>query len=282
MLFITYYLACDKSYFSNSGVTWSTVVAPAFYTTLCLAFLRLCLVGKAFYFLGYSLFTCFSETTKKSFQIFLVDFFFGTHELFTFIVLLFSLLLAGKIDNQDFEGLQTATSNFKACWLAFTIFYGIRTVCLLWSLSDLNFGVLSSLHRRRMIKNFRRAKNNEEPEELFKVSKPSKVNKFLNFMQVTPGYYAEADNKVAPGQAEGGEEHDGLCMICYAQESNCLMMPCRHSGICKDCSMSTLKKKPECVFCRKPIEKFCVIKAAESGGLEVMEEIELKPAGHTA
>lgn len=234
-------------------------------------------MGKALYFLGYNIFTCFSEANKKSIQIFLVDFFFGTQEVFAFVVLLFSLFFAGKIDSKEADGLLKARDNFRISWLAFTIFYGIRAVFLVWSIGDLNHGVVSSLYRRKMLKNLRRAKNSEEPEELFKVSKPTKVNKFLNFMQVTPGYYAEADNKVSPGQQDpAGEEHDRLCMICYAQESNCLMMPCRHSGICKDCSMSTLKKKPECVFCRKPIERFCVIKAADSGGLEVIEEIELK------
>jgi Zinc finger, C3HC4 type (RING finger) len=271
-------MASSKAYFVNSGITWSTVVAPAFYTTLCLAFLRLCLVGKALYYLAHNVFTCFNEFTKRSFQIFLVDFFIGAHEVFAFVVLLFTLFLAGKLDNKDLGGLETALSNFRVCWLAFTIFYGVRTISLVWSIGDLNYGVVANLYRRKMLKNFKRAKQEDEPEEVFKVSKPSKMNKFLNFMQVTPGYYTEAENKVGPGQSDAADDHDGLCMICYAQESNCLLMPCRHSGICKDCSMSTLKKKPECVFCRKPVEKFCVIKAAESGGLEVIEEIELKSA----
>lgn len=107
----------------------------------------------------------------------------------------------------------------------------------------------------------------------------------LTKIQITPGFYAEKganQNKVSPEEsskpASGGAE-DKICTICFSNDSNCIIMNCKHSGICKECAIDMMKKKPECPFCRIGIEKVCVVTMDEEGKIEVQEEI--KKEGQT-
>lgn len=46
------------------------------------------------------------------------------------------------------------------------------------------------------------------------------------------------------------EEMD-QCVVCFDKESECLIMPCKHSGICKGCSIELIEKSDAiCMFCR--------------------------------
>lgn len=103
---------------------------------------------------------------------------------------------------------------------------------------------------------------------------------------MTPGYYAEkaAGSQVAPKTASQQlQPEDAMCTICFANDSNCIIMDCKHSGICKECSVDMLKKVAKCPFCMQvaprdqPVEKICVVRPNEEGLIEVQEEI-LKPS----
>jgi len=52
---------------------------------------------------------------------------------------------------------------------------------------------------------------------------------------------------------ENSKEMEVLCQICFSNNSNVILMPCLHSGICKDCCASVLVKVGQgvCPFCRK-------------------------------
>lgn len=63
-----------------------------------------------------------------------------------------------------------------------------------------------------------------------------------------------------------------MCTICFSNDSNCIILNCKHSAVCRDCAMDMVKKTNICPFCRMPIEKVCVVKADETGKLEVLEE----------
>lgn len=135
-----------------------------------------------------------------------------------------------------------------------------------------------------------------------KVQKPSKAQSFLNLLRIAPNYFVESresESKVEPlnyeskrikqevqqGEGRIGSERierikeSEACGICLTSEANCLIVPCSHGGICKECSISILKQTSTCPYCRNPVEKIKVIKVL--GGItgqdidrfEVIEEI---------
>ncbi len=44
-----------------------------------------------------------------------------------------------------------------------------------------------------------------------------------------------------------------MCTICFVNDSNCIIMDCKHSGICKECSVDMLKKVAKCPFCMQVV-----------------------------
>ena len=69
------------------------------------------------------------------------------------------------------------------------------------------------------------------------------------------------------------QEDDGICSICCNQGENCIIMDCRHGGICKVCSIDILKTKGLCPFCRLSINKICVVTKVSDVQYKVLEEI---------
>lgn len=52
----------------------------------------------------------------------------------------------------------------------------------------------------------------------------------------------------------------GKCLICQVNESNCIIYPCYHSKVCKECSMNMLNwQYSKCHFCRGILERILVI-----------------------
>ena len=49
------------------------------------------------------------------------------------------------------------------------------------------------------------------------------------------------------------------CYICCMNNSEILLYPCNHSGICKDCTQDLLKRNDECPQCKKKIQKIYII-----------------------
>lgn len=99
---------------------------------------------------------------------------------------------------------------------------------------------------------------------------------------MTPGFYAEkgSNSQVASkSESQQVRPEDAMCTICFANDSNCIIMDCKHSGICKECSVDMLKKVAKCPFCMQvasadqPVDKICVVKSNEEGLIEVQEEI---------
>ena len=118
-----------------------------------------------------------------------------------------------------------------------------------------------------------------------KVEEKKGINTILNVMQINPGYFTfdtklkknnnPGETKADPssGTKKEGEEEESLCVICYSNKPNCLILPCLHAGMCKECGVSVLKKKPECVMCRKKIEKIAVIEKISDTEYKVIEEL---------
>lgn len=65
------------------------------------------------------------------------------------------------------------------------------------------------------------------------------------------------------GQEEEGEkDSEPLCMICYTDPPNCILLPCRHFCIDKGCAQAIDQRAKgfECPMCRTAIDKIIWIK----------------------
>ena len=94
---------------------------------------------------------------------------------------------------------------------------------------------------------------------------------FLNLFRINANFYSTSNNKVMP-EIESKPDDD-QCTICCSKLSDCIIMDCRHGGICKDCALSMLKKSTQCPFCRNKIKRICVVKKHADNKYKITEEI---------
>jgi hypothetical protein len=59
------------------------------------------------------------------------------------------------------------------------------------------------------------------------------------------------ENKIKAGLYMIRDKTEERCEICFKNESNTVIEPCMHGGVCKNCLLNILKKKSQCPFCRK-------------------------------
>lgn len=59
------------------------------------------------------------------------------------------------------------------------------------------------------------------------------------------------------GSAFDEEDEDSLCLICLSNQKRCIVMPCGHLCVCKDCAL-TLAQQPgaQCPICRNRVSTF--------------------------
>lgn len=79
-----------------------------------------------------------------------------------------------------------------------------------------------------------------------KVAKKMKRNKKLIESTLKLGGQDEWDSEVF---------ESGLCTICVENSVNSIFQPCGHGCSCFSCSKTLLFNKPECIFCRKEVDK---------------------------
>lgn len=117
-----------------------------------------------------------------------------------------------------------------------------------------------------------RTKRNNDP----KVGKPKESNTILRLFRINTNFYSEkppTDTEKGQNAEVKKEEDDGLCTICLAEPANCIILDCRHAGVCKVCSIDMMKRSDACPFCRKSIQKVCVVLPIEDNNYKVIEEI---------
>ena len=69
-------------------------------------------------------------------------------------------------------------------------------------------------------------------------------------------------------------EEDKLCYLCYDNIPNAILMSCKHGGICYECAVALVKKKNECMECRRVVE--AIVKVDPSPKLfDIMRGIEV-------
>lgn len=166
----------------------------------------------------------------------------------------------------------------------------VRNICLYLSTYDsgsievrLTLGTVGVRHRLEVNQQNRGQPTAPAP----KVSKPtSGATSFLNLFRINANYYGSLnDNKILPvvansegcsvAQKEKKEESEEMCTICVCNQSNCIILNCKHGGICKQCALAMLTKSSHCPFCRETILKVCVVNKVSDTKYEILEEIKL-------
>jgi hypothetical protein len=93
----------------------------------------------------------------------------------------------------------------------------------------------------------------------------STVQTKSNGLEKSDKIEAKKDARISANNLEENiSEFESLCQICFGQNSNIILIPCYHSGLCEECCSSVLLKDetPLCPFCRKVNKKivnnFCL------------------------
>jgi len=55
------------------------------------------------------------------------------------------------------------------------------------------------------------------------------------------------------------DDEEGLCFICFCNESNVVFLDCGHGGVCLDCAMDTIKRNNICALCRENVNQIIEI-----------------------
>lgn len=119
----------------------------------------------------------------------------------------------------------------------------------------------------------RRPRRDNQP----RVEKPSQADSVLNLFRINTNYFSSKPMTAEEqaNQGEANDQSDGLCSLCYAEPSTCIILECKHAGICKTCSIDMMKKSTLCPFCRKDIVKVCVVEKIEETKYKIIEEIKV-------
>ena len=104
------------------------------------------------------------------------------------------------------------------------------------------------------------------------VEQRSGMNYVLNIMQASPTFFV-SPTAGAPPRTDQQPPENSECLICYEHPSNCVIFDCMHSGVCKQCATSVLKKSSKCMICRKPISKIAVVEKQNDQQYLVTDEI---------
>lgn len=93
----------------------------------------------------------------------------------------------------------------------------------------------------------------------------------MNIVQQSSNYFkaAKIDDIVETAKTieltdrntEGGEGATPMdtCIVCCEKQSEVMIFPCGHSGLCKNCITECIKRSDECLHCKKKMEKIYLI-----------------------
>ena len=114
----------------------------------------------------------------------------------------------------------------------------------------------------------------QQPEHVPRVLPPSSSNSILNLFRVNTNFYSAAPQIHPAEKNEEQPPEDNLCTICVSTPADCIILQCKHAGICKQCSIAHLTKSTQCPFCRLQIDRICVVRRESDTQYRVIEEIE--------
>ena len=91
------------------------------------------------------------------------------------------------------------------------------------------------------------------------ISLTSFAKNFNTGMKPVSGNYFKKENDEGEEEKNGEKNKLDTCVICMDKESEILMKPCGHSGVCQECIIENLKNNNQCPHCREKIDKVYII-----------------------
>ncbi|CAD8043888.1 unnamed protein product [Paramecium primaurelia] len=82
-----------------------------------------------------------------------------------------------------------------------------------------------------------------------------------------------SDQMHSPEKESNQVQNEQKCQVCFNQEPQIVMLPCRHGGICNYCLRQWLEKSPNCYICRQKINYICKVHKDESGNFTIKDII---------
>lgn len=199
-------------------------------------------------------------------------------------------------DFMNFQDLYRKTTEQLKIWSCVLLFYVMVRNCLLFYCTmkplpqnqqiELRSGMILTMPQRSQAGTTTPAAGGHVP----KVQQPNAKDQFLNLFRVNANYYTDLNSQPQPSlnnitrpetagqsqpkpESEEKQEKEELCTICINEPPNCIIMNCKHGGICKKCALDMMQKNNSCPFCRKSIEKICVVLKLDETQYRVVEEI---------
>ena len=92
----------------------------------------------------------------------------------------------------------------------------------------------------------------------------SNVDQFLDLFRISANYYVDAEDwHDLNDQHRPASSDDDICLMCCDRPSTCIVMNCRHGGLCRTCATQLrdrdARRRLKCPFCSLPIERICVV-----------------------
>ncbi|OMJ78383.1 hypothetical protein SteCoe_21815 [Stentor coeruleus] len=114
---------------------------------------------------------------------------------------------------------------------------------------------------------------NPEPQESNQQRQQSSIKKHLKtfhsslfLSRISSTFYKTVKKRPQKVPQKEAENNNSVkeCLICCADESDGVIMPCGHSGICYNCGLKLLEDGKDCHICRKKIESILKVDKKES------------------
>ena len=77
----------------------------------------------------------------------------------------------------------------------------------------------------------------------------------LALTKKSDNFYVEGDDD---GDRVDVEDSGHECMICCCNDNEVIVKPCGHSGFCKACMVTYVKKERNCPFCKEDMDTLII------------------------
>ena len=118
----------------------------------------------------------------------------------------------------------------------------------------------NAIMRRRMrqLAAARQGQNNSRNEPSTPIQN---VGTALKYLPVGGNYFRRQESNVEAltrKQTITGSKDENLCLVCFDKPANTIYLPCKHGGVCEDCSREIFHGTRSCPLCRKKLERIVV------------------------
>ena len=79
-----------------------------------------------------------------------------------------------------------------------------------------------------------------------------------------------------PIPVKQAQDPENLCLVCFENPSEIVIMECGHSDVCKPCAMDIWRSSNKCFICQENISYYLVVAAQSPGVVRVLQTLYLK------